>query len=151
MKMILLGLLISLPAHASTSAKFMGLVGMVTLSDYNGSDTDPTVLFDKMNVPEKTNPGARVKSVQSADKIFTLMCTLRDQGQTCSVVVRAGSRGTISPATKVIRFVAQGDDAKKLFQLFTPTDEDGFSFVSSDRFFSIRAQEELFIAEFNGN
>lgn len=137
-----------------TRANFLGVVTMVTLQTKvvgNPVDDDAQRLYGLMNVPPQDSFMGPGKAVKTADQVFTLSCALRGGDPLCSIVIKAGSTKTVvSPSQQLARFTATGEEAAELYREFIHNQPDGsFFFQTTDAFFTIRASETEFVAEYH--
>lgn len=153
MKYLLL-VLIFLPisAHAFTRATFPGVVGMISLTDRVGgqvTDDDPRRLYDLMNVEPKQEFMGTGKTIKLEDKSLTMLCVDRSGQVTCTVIVKAGGRGTVSKAKNLIRFETEGEEAKLLHSMLHLDASGKFSYQTTDAYFRIESDGVRFLAEYS--
>jgi len=144
-------LLSSTSAHARVEAKFLTIVGMIAVSDRVAgyvTDDDPQRLSALMNVPFESD--GKTKVIKFADKKFSLVCGDRGGGAlVCSVTVKQGPQGTVSPSKGVIRFVALGQEAADLHQKFFPNPETGrVEYFSVDDSLRLTSNGQTFLVEY---
>lgn len=146
--------LASLPlvAEARVEARFLGFVGVISLTDRVGGqkvDEDPQQLYRLMNVPPREENGQLGKSIVVGDKKLTMVCADRTSvGMLCTVVVKASNQGIVDSRYGRIRFVALSNEARQLHQLFTPGANGKVSFASADESFRLSSDGEIFLLEY---
>jgi hypothetical protein len=150
---LLLFTTVSETAHARVEARFLSFIGMISITDRvmgRVTDDDPQRLHAAMNVEEQEKGGKRAKVIQLEGKKFSLLCS--DQGGgavVCTMVVKAGAQGTVSPGQGLIRFVSLGQEAKSLHGKFFPNQENGrMEYLSEDGGLRISSDGETFLAEY---
>jgi hypothetical protein len=154
MKTLLLAfsfLLTTIPAHARVDAKFLTFVGMIAVSDRvmgQVTDDDPQRLMALMNVPLESD--GKTKVIKFADNKFSLVCGDRGGGAlVCSVTVKQGPQGIVSPSKGVIRFVALGQEAADLHQkLFANPETGRVEYFSVDGSLRLVSDGQSFLVEF---
>jgi len=152
MKTLLLALLLSsTPAHARVDAKFLTFVGVIAVSDRvmgQITDDDPQRLTALMNVPLESD--GKTKVIRFADKKFSLVCGDRGGGAlVCSVTVKPGPQGIVSPSKGVIRFVALGQEAADIHQkLFANPETGRAEYFSVDGSLRLVSDGQSFLVEF---
>ena len=151
---VLLAGLFSIQAHAFTNVKFMGVIGMISMTDRVGGQTvddDSPRLYAAMNVEPKDSNLGKGKTIKMADKSFTLVCALRPNGETvCTIVVKNGGNGKVSPGEKLLRFAIEGEPAAEFYKMFHPTGEGIFAYSTTDGYVKILSTPEKFMAEYSG-
>jgi hypothetical protein len=152
MKTLLLALLFSsTPAHARVDAKFITFVGVIAVSDRvmgQITDDDPQRLMALLNVPYESD--GKTKVIKFADKKFSLVCGDRGGGAlVCSVTVKRGPQGIVSPSKGVIRFVALGQEATDLHQkLFANPETGRVEYFSVDDSLRLISDGQTFLVEY---
>jgi hypothetical protein len=154
MKILLLSLtflLSSTFAHARVDANFLTFVGVIAVSDRvmgQVTDDDPQRLMALMNVPYESD--GKTKVIKFADKKFSLVCGDRGGGAlVCSVTVKQGPQGIVSPSKGVIRFVALGQEAADLHQKLVSSPETGrVEYFSVDGSLRMASNGQTFLIEF---
>ena len=147
--------LLSIPAdaHARAEAKFLGFMGVVTVTDRiagQRTDEDPQQIYALMNVPPKQENGQEGKLIQLDGKKLTILCADRKEaGIVCTVFVKAGPQGTIDSRYGRIRFVALGEEAAAVHALFHADPQTGRAdFSSADGSLRINSDGGTFLVEY---
>ena len=157
MKLLILTFLVLLSTprsvQARVDARFLAFVGMLSITDRvmgNKTDDDPQALHAFMNVEEEEKGGKRAKVIKLPGKKFSLLCS--DQGGgvvVCTMVVKSGNQGTVSPSQGLIRFVALGSEAQEMHKLFHADQETGkVEYLTADGSFRISSDGTTFLAEY---
>lgn len=145
-----LAFLLSTTAQARVDGRFLTVVGMIAVSDRVAgqvTDDDPQRLFAAMNRPLESD--GKTKAIKFADKKFSLVCSDRGGGAfVCSVVVKQGPQGVVSPSKGVIRFVSLGQEAKDLHELFFGDASGRFDYLSVDGSLRFASDGQSFVAEY---
>lgn len=136
-------------AHAVTQVKYLGMMGMIVLTDRVAGtvqDSDPQDLFAKMNVQEQETPQGRGKSIRTEGKALTIICAIRPTAEgTCSIIVKAGPKAVIAPGN--IRYEETGAAANELFRQFY-SDGNSFLYETTVKDFRVQASPEKFLVEY---
>ena len=154
MKKILLFLLIIFPisANAFTRVQFLGIVGMITISDRIANqvvDDDPEKLYNLMNVEIKEEFLGKGKAIKFQDNSFSWICAIRPSGETvCTIMIKSGPNAIISKQNQYIRFEVHGVKAKELHEKLFLNENNEFNYQTSDAYFHIESNGNTFVAEY---
>lgn len=138
MKILLsfLVLILGFTAQAMTSGQFAGPYGIIRVvtRDFTGAtDTDGKVLFDAMNVPEKSSMLGPGKAIEATDGALQFICANRQQvGYECSIFIHQKGYGSVNATKKTMLYKLLGDEANAYGKLFKTNANGEFHFVSVD-------------------
>jgi hypothetical protein len=150
---ILLALFFAMVADARIDARYLSFVGMISVTDRvmgRITDEDPQNLYALMNVEEKEEGNKTGKKIELENKKLTILCVDQGGGQkVCTIVVKSGNQGIVSPSKGIIRFVALGQEGQDLRAKFVQNQSDGsFLYLSADQTFRIAIDDGAFILEY---
>lgn len=151
---MILMLILSVLAEARVDARFLSFIGVINITDRvmgRITDNDPQRLYESMNVEERTEGGKTAKKIELADKKLTILCS-KQEPMLCSILIKNGSQGIVSPSKGIIRFVALGQEGQSIRAKFFPNQPDGsFLYTTEDRTVRIAIDDGAFIAEYKRN
>ncbi len=138
-------------AEARVDARFLSFIGVINITDRvmgRVTDEDPQRLYDLMNVEEREESGKVAKKIELDGKKMTLICS-KQEPAICSILIKVGSQGIVSPSKGIIRFVALGQEGQTLRAKFFPNQNDGsFLYTTEDQTVRIVIDDGAFIAEY---
>ncbi len=140
----------SVSATAATRGQYVGMQMIVNIwsTSYDGSvDGSPQVLFAAMDRPEQDSFLGRGKSLDAPQKILNFICARKaENNYQCAIYIHKSSFAHIAPGKA--SFVAQGADAKALFEQFH-SQNGRFSYRDEMSTFAIDATPESFVMKFD--
>lgn len=138
-------------AEARVDARFLSFIGVVNITDRimgRITDNDPQRLYESMNVEERNEGGKTAKKIELENKKLTILCS-KQEPMLCSILIKSGPQGIVSPSKGIIRFVALGREGQALRAKFFPNQQDGsFLYTTEDRSVRIAIDDGAFIAEY---
>lgn len=115
-------------------------------TDYSGnSDSDPSDLYETMNVDPQDTLLGKGKSINSDERDFNLVCSV--EKQQCSLIFNKSANTVISSAQKIIRYKVTGEAAAELTNKFKLNDRGEAYFMATDKAFRLYGNQTSFIFE----
>ena len=149
---VLIIALMSLEVLSATRTRFLPMdrnfmANVVEHDMYGNTDTDPTDLYQIMNVEEQDSMLGKGKSIVTPEKDFNLVCS-REKKQ-CSIILNRSANTIISSTNKVASFKITGEAAAQLTKKFKLNDRSEAYFQATDKQFRILGTQDTFLFEAN--
>lgn len=133
--------------QAATRLKFLPLdfnmLVVITATDiYGNADSDSSVLYQQMKVPEQDGMLGKGKSIVSPLKDFNFICS--KEKNMCQVTLNKSANVEISSSGKYAKFSLKGASAAELTKLFKVDEKGEYHFTATDSLFKISGTSEEF-------
>jgi hypothetical protein len=121
------------------------MVNVTATDSFGNSDSDPSDLYQTMNVEPQDGLLGRGKSITSAERDFNLVCSV--EKKQCSLIFNKSANTVISAGQKIIRYKVTGEAAAEITNKFKLNDRGEAYFLATDKAFRFFGNQTSFIFE----